>query len=135
MLVILVAFFLVPLTARSLPLYIDSSEVDDFGTVTTNKMKEIYTVANREEIQEEKTTSQLFLNKLREFYKVDDLGRQQKIEERDYYLVKILNRRNKRYTKRSSYLTLCHFKICNMGRYLKKPLNELPDNDDKYYEK
>ncbi|KAJ3663795.1 hypothetical protein Zmor_008020 [Zophobas morio] len=30
-----------------------------------------------------------------------------------YLLVKTLRQRNKRYV---SYLTLCHFKICNMGR-------------------
>ncbi|XP_045461995.1 uncharacterized protein LOC123672064 [Harmonia axyridis] len=30
-----------------------------------------------------------------------------------YILVKTLRQRNKRY---SSYLTLCHFKICNMGK-------------------
>ncbi|KAK9686645.1 hypothetical protein QE152_g37034 [Popillia japonica] len=31
-----------------------------------------------------------------------------------YWLIKTMKQREKRYS--SSYLTLCHFKICNMGR-------------------
>ncbi|XP_044269273.1 uncharacterized protein LOC123014294 isoform X1 [Tribolium madens] len=40
-------------------------------------------------------------------------GKQQKTKQTAYLLVKSMSQRNKRYI---SYLTLCHFKICNMGR-------------------
>ncbi|XP_068905261.1 uncharacterized protein CNMa isoform X1 [Tenebrio molitor] len=40
-------------------------------------------------------------------------GKQQKTKQTAYLLVKTMRQRNKRYI---SYLTLCHFKICNMGR-------------------
>ncbi|XP_019866476.2 uncharacterized protein LOC109595540 [Aethina tumida] len=104
----------------------------DLGKTTTDRIQETYSLANREEIREEKTTSSLFLNKLKEVYKFDSLGRPQKIEERAYLLVKTLKHRNKRY---SSYLTLCHFKICNMGRKRNtryKSFNDM-ENDLEYY--
>nr|XP_015833687.1 PREDICTED: uncharacterized protein LOC103314591 isoform X2 [Tribolium castaneum] len=59
----------------------------------------------------DKVTSRVYLDSPQ--ISVSKNGKQQKTKQTAYLLVNTMSQRNKRYI---SYLTLCHFKICNMGR-------------------
>ncbi|KYB28527.1 hypothetical protein TcasGA2_TC010529 [Tribolium castaneum] len=77
-----------------------------------DEMYKSYTsISNDRDDYNDKVTSRVYLDSPQ--ISVSKNGKQQKTKQTAYLLVNTMSQRNKRYI---SYLTLCHFKICNMGR-------------------